>query len=67
MLWKVVFFNNFALEVTLSRNHFTRAVQPTVYILGLGFVGDISSSYDGVSRMERWEEEMSAATEIWGH
>ena len=48
MLTKIVFFDNFALEVTLTRNYFMRAVQPTAYILVLGFVGDISSSYDGV-------------------
>ena len=48
MLGKIVSFNNFALEVTLMRNRFARTLQPTVYIRVLGFVGDISSSYDGV-------------------
>ena len=48
MLGKIVSFNNFALEVTLMRNRFARTLQPTVYIRVLGFVGDISSLYDGV-------------------
>ena len=51
MLGKIVFFNNFALEVTLTRNRFMRALQPTVYIRVLGFVGDIflprTTGYDG--------------------
>ena len=55
---KIVFFNNFALEVTLTRNRFMRTLQPTIYLRVLGFVGDISSSYDEVWRLlARWKYE----------
>ena len=59
---KIVFFNNFALEVTLTRNRFMRTLQPTVYRFVFWVLLEIFSlpRMTVTGSLERREEEMSA-------